>query len=213
MGKNQNKGAQSPAQAGPVAAATAPSEEGTPAPQGVLPLGGEALADVTTISGVEYTRAQILERALAVSELPVADWNAMEPGERDELIRAVVATLGDSQGSPGDDGSASGGATATDDKPAEPIPAEAAGAAPPAQAEVAADDVWPKVATLRNHGSVSLIEPLTQAFLSAGGSQSVVLHDREFGEALGKSLAELQAFHCLGANRLVLEVPPPRQPK
>lgn len=47
---------------------------------------------------------------------------------------------------------------------------------------------WPKVATLRNHGGISVIEPVTGAFLGAGGSHVIELQDQDHFDAVTASL-------------------------
>lgn len=76
---------------------------------------------------------------------------------------------------------------------------------------VAALSAFPVQVMLRNNGGFSVSEPVSGAFLPAGGSQVVTLHDEAHASRVLDNLRELAHLNHLGDALVVEALPVPNQ--
>ncbi|MBC7621246.1 MAG: hypothetical protein H7293_20055 [Candidatus Saccharibacteria bacterium] len=75
-----------------------------------------------------------------------------------------------------------------------------------ADAQAQADDsVFPLSATLRNNSPIPISETFTHAFMQAGGSSDVVIHDAEHLANVQQNLSELAALNYFDPALLVID--------
>lgn len=67
---------------------------------------------------------------------------------------------------------------------------------------------FPAQAILRNNGRIAVAEPVSGAYLQAGGSQPVQLHDEAHASRVVDNLRALTERNFMGADALTLEVLP-----
>lgn len=65
---------------------------------------------------------------------------------------------------------------------------------------------WPRAGVLRNHGILSLVEPITSKFLAAGGSEAVELRDQGHADAITDNFRELERINGIPVDTLTLDL-------
>lgn len=88
----------------------------------------------------------------------------------------------------------------------------AAPSAPAADATPKATSARPEIAfpitvTLRNHSRIAIAEPVSGAYLAAGGSAKVTLHDEAHASRVFDNLRELKARNRLSDDALTCDTP------
>ena len=68
--------------------------------------------------------------------------------------------------------------------------------------EAAPAITFPLNAIVRNHGPIAVPEPISGAFLPAGGSATITLHDEEFAERVAASLKNIAETNYLAPGAL-----------
>lgn len=178
------KVASAPASAGvgAVLAAAAPVEQSA---SEVL-YGSSVLPSMLDIGGEQVQLGTLVAAAHQASGLTVAEWNELAAEVREELLADQLALMREhAEAKASAEQSAASASAAAGKKPAKPD--------------------YPRTVTLRNNGPISITDPATGAFLSAGGSQAVTLHDEAQASRLVDNFKSLAERNYLPEGALVIE--------
>lgn len=154
--------------------------------------------------------------APAPAPAPAAPAPAPAPAEQAPAAGADagVSTIVNAteQGAPSGTGEAAGVIEQTATTTAAATPATPP--APPADATPKATSARPEIVfpievTLRNHSGIAIAEPVSGAFLAAGGSAKVTLHDEAHAYRVFDNLRELKVRHRLSDDALTCDTPTP----
>lgn len=184
------------ASARPVATAVAPGSTSGSASSFIS--GSSTLPALIDIAGVEVQLGTVVAAAHAASGLSAADWDALDPAKRDELLNAQIETMR---------AAAAGAAEAkrVEDERLEQERLDAEAQAEAARKRTEGEPLFPRQITVRNNGPIALVEPLSGSHTQAGGTSVVTLHDEEHAHRVLENFAALLDQNFLKREVLSIE--------
>lgn len=199
-----------PAPASNVAAVVASSTTSTE----TAALGSSTLPAVMMIGDKEVQLGTIVTAALAASGMTVTVWNELGEEQRDSLLNAQVDAMRHDAAE-----AAAEAKRQAEEVEAQRLHAEAEEAErlrKEEDARVAAEEgekarrakaevVYPRRVLVTNNGGKSLLEPISGAFIQAGGKASIVFADAEHEQRIGENLAALLEQNNLPDSCLEVE--------
>lgn len=193
--------------------------------------GSNTLPSMIDIGGVEVQLGMVVAAAFAASGLSAPDWDALEDAKRDELLNAQIEAMrADAAAAKADADAAAAAAQAQADAAKAAADAEAArlekervdaeaarleqeraaaaasaAAAAGGQLAAEAQDLFPRTVTIRNNSGIAMSEPYSGAYLQAGGSATVTLHDSDHAHRVLENFAALLERNYLQPEVLSIE--------
>jgi hypothetical protein len=187
MATNQKGGSAARSSKAPAAASAAPASapSSAPAPAPVL-CGSSTLPALISIGGKDVQLGTVVAAAHAASGLTAADWNALSEGDRDERLKAQVEAMQQQ---------------ADADAEAERLRLEEEARNASASGEVR----YPRRLLVSNNASLSLVEPISGAYIQAGGKTHIRVTDPDHEHRVRENLAAVLAQNYLPDSSLTVE--------
>jgi hypothetical protein len=179
----------------PNASASAPAQAGG---EKAMLLGSSILPSLVSIGGKDIQLGAIVAAAHEASGLTVEAWNELPETEREKLLAAQV----DAMQSQVDEEAraASERVRAQEDEAHRLREAEAAQIS-----SVKPAVKYPRRVQVSNNSGIALVEPITGAYIQAGGKAPIRLHDADHEHNVAANLAAVLAQNYLPESVLVIE--------